>query len=100
MLHILRQLKAETGSDNLVLGGGVFLNASLNGVIRRSGIFQNIFVPPAPHDAGTAIGAAIYGSMKSGASLDRGRLGLIDNPYLGSVFDDTQIETDLKRSKL
>jgi len=46
VIHILHYLKLTTKEDNLILGGGVFLNAVLNGIIKRSGLFDNVFIPP------------------------------------------------------
>lgn len=43
---------------NLCLSGGCALNIKWNTAIRELGIFDNIFVPPFPNDAGSAIGAA------------------------------------------
>jgi carbamoyltransferase len=42
----------------LALGGGVALNCRANGVLARSGGVDQVFVGPATHDAGTALGAA------------------------------------------
>jgi len=41
------------GTDNLCLAGGVALNCKANGLLSGP-----VFAPPAPHDAGTALGAA------------------------------------------
>jgi carbamoyltransferase len=41
------------GTENLCLAGGVALNCKANGLLRGP-----VFAPPAPHDAGTALGAA------------------------------------------
>lgn len=59
LIDFVRELKAVTNMDNIVLAGGVALNCSANGKIEKSGIFENIFVPPFPSDAGTAIGSAL-----------------------------------------
>ena len=62
-------------------------------------IFESVFIPPAPPDAGTAVGAAIYACLKSGVRLDRESLGIAKHTYLGSGLGDTQIERDLERTK-
>ena len=41
-------------------------NCTLNGKIIESGLFKNIFVQPAAHDAGGAIGAALYAQSIKG----------------------------------
>ncbi|MFJ8155127.1 carbamoyltransferase N-terminal domain-containing protein [Streptomyces sp. NPDC094468] len=43
---------------NLVLSGGCALNIKWNTAIRSSGVFQEVFIPPFPNDAGAAIGTA------------------------------------------
>src|SRR5882724_9694271 len=57
-LHVVRHFRAATGEENLCLAGGVAHNCSLNGKILYSGLFRRIFVQPAAHDAGAALGAA------------------------------------------
>jgi carbamoyltransferase len=58
VLHILTAYKIITSERNLCLAGGVAHNCSLNGAILNAGIFDNVFVQPAAHDAGGALGAA------------------------------------------
>ncbi|MEI8255614.1 MAG: carbamoyltransferase C-terminal domain-containing protein, partial [Deltaproteobacteria bacterium] len=62
VMHVLAHQRAVTGERNLCLAGGVALNSTLNGVIARSGLFDRLWVHPAAHDAGAAVGAALYGS--------------------------------------
>lgn len=59
ILGLGRRLRAETGCDRLALAGGVALNCSANGRLAAAGCFEEIFVQPAAHDAGVAIGAAL-----------------------------------------
>src|ERR1700694_5433742 len=59
MLRLTRSLAAETGHRNLCLAGGVALNCVANGKILRDGRFENIWIQPAPGDAGGALGAAL-----------------------------------------
>lgn len=58
-LHILGYWAEFTGLTKLCFGGGVAHNCSLNGVILRSGMFDEVFVHPASHDAGAGEGAAL-----------------------------------------
>jgi carbamoyltransferase len=57
VMHVLRYYQSETGLRDLCLAGGVAHNCSLNGEILRSGCFDKMFVQPASHDAGLAVGA-------------------------------------------
>jgi carbamoyltransferase len=58
--HVLAYYRWLSGHRRLCMAGGVAHNCSLNGKILYSGLFDEIFVHPASHDAGCAIGAAFY----------------------------------------
>jgi carbamoyltransferase len=60
VFHLLNYLRQQSRSQNLCMAGGVFQNSVLNGKILRSGLFQNIHVPPVPGDHGGALGAALH----------------------------------------
>lgn len=60
MFHMLRWLADETGSTNLCLAGGCALNSLANGKIADNTPFQNLYVQPASHDAGGALGSALH----------------------------------------
>ncbi len=47
--------------DFLCYARGCALNCMANGMLLKQSNFNNIFVPPAPNDAGTALECAIYG---------------------------------------
>jgi carbamoyltransferase len=70
------------------MAGGVAHNCSLNGKILYSGLFDDIFVQPASHDAGGAIGAALYvtkSEMKDGSSVK------LDHVYWGTDVSESKI---------
>jgi carbamoyltransferase len=52
--------RTVTGHANLALAGGVALNGYLTTAIRRSAGFDEVFVPPAVHDGGLAVGCAQF----------------------------------------
>ncbi|HEX6201803.1 MAG TPA: carbamoyltransferase C-terminal domain-containing protein [Thermoanaerobaculia bacterium] len=58
LLAKVRWLHRRVGGDSLCLAGGVALNCVANGRLLRDGPFRRLFVPPAPGDAGGALGAA------------------------------------------
>lgn len=60
VFHLLEHLRKRSRSQNLCMAGGVFQNSVLNGKILRSGLFQNVHVPPVPGDHGGALGAALH----------------------------------------
>jgi carbamoyltransferase len=61
LLDVARWLHAATGMENLCFAGGTGLNCSANERLLRETPFRRVFIPPAPSDAGTAIGCALYG---------------------------------------
>jgi carbamoyltransferase len=97
VLALVRRLKRKVKSDNLCLAGGVALNCVTNEVVWKSGEFANIFIPSAPHDAGTAIGAAmlVHGA-KDNKPLQRG----YSTPYLGPAFSRRDILAAVKSAGL
>jgi carbamoyltransferase len=62
--HVISHYQSQTGHKSLCLAGGVAHNCTLNGKILRSGMFDRVFVQPAAHDAGAALGAAFYAHFK------------------------------------
>lgn len=64
VIHICQHLKEKTKCDNLIFSGGCALNSKLNGELKKKSGFINVYVPPAPYDAGTALGAALYAWCK------------------------------------
>jgi len=59
--HVARHLRRLTGARSLVFSGGCALNSRLNGDLAAVAGFDDLYIAPAPHDAGTAVGAALYG---------------------------------------
>jgi len=60
MQHICGHFARKTGLRRLALAGGVALNCTANGQLRRAGLFDEIYVQPAAGDDGSALGAALY----------------------------------------
>ncbi len=87
LLALTKELREVVGSKNLCLAGGVALNCVSNMAIKESGLFANIFVPSAPHDAGTAMGAALELNQNLGGPTNLAS----DTPYLGPEYDDAAI---------
>jgi predicted NodU family carbamoyl transferase len=94
-MHIISYWAKSTGLRNLCFVGGVAANSSLNGVILRSGLFDEVFIHPASHDAGAAEGAALMAADRLGTSpfgLPRMRSASV-GPSLGTT---TRIENALE----
>ena len=87
LLHVLRDAGQHLSSANLCLAGGVALNCTANGLILRSGQFDDIFVQPAAGDDGTAVGAALW-QLHQHVPVTPARMTM---PYWGDSFSDEQI---------
>jgi carbamoyltransferase len=93
VMALVRRLKRKVPFDKLCFAGGVALNCVTNGLVRQSGEFSEVFIPSAPHDAGTAIGAAFVVHCAKQKSLpERGN----STPYLGPAFDRREILAAVK----
>lgn len=64
LLQVAGWLHRETGARALCFSGGTALNCVANGRLLRESPFTDVFVPPSPHDGGTALGCAIYGVVE------------------------------------
>ncbi len=88
MVHLARRARAITGLRLLCLGGGVAANCVALGKIVAAGVFDEIHVPPAPGDSGTAIGAALAANLDSGIPLPGGVSGRC---YLGPSYPNLHL---------
>jgi carbamoyltransferase len=59
LFKILERLHNETGLDRVAIAGGCAMNSVANGKISSNTAFKEVYIPPAPGDAGGAIGAAL-----------------------------------------
>ena len=83
MVHLARRARLVTGARLLCAGGGVAMNCLSIGKILSEGLFDEVFVPPAPGDSGTAIGAALAAHIDlAGAVPD----GIARTCYLGPAY--------------
>jgi carbamoyltransferase len=88
VMALVRRLKRKVPFDKLCIAGGVALNCVTNEIIRQSGTFSDVFIPSAPHDAGTAVGAAfLVHCAKQERNPERGN----STPFLGPAFTRRQI---------
>ena len=92
LLALARDARERTGSTNLCMAGGVALNCVANGRLLAEGPFEEVFIQPAAHDAGTALGAALLLWTRD---LGGERSNVFRSPYLGPRFSDEEIEAAL-----
>jgi carbamoyltransferase len=84
LVDIARDLRRESGLPDLCVGGGVALNGVANGRVLAESGFERLFVPPAPGDAGCAIGAALYADRIYFGNPHR---EVPDHPFWGPEVD-------------
>jgi len=87
---ILNRINSNWSSENLVLGGGCAYNGTANGKIKQHTSFKNIWIPFAPSDAGSAIGACLYHyHITLGNPKIKG--GDNQSPYLGQEWNTSEL---------
>lgn len=99
---VLRQAetaKKLTGSDYLVMAGGVALNCVANGKLLRRGTFKDIWIQPAAGDAGGALGAALaaWHIWKGRERPWNPGRDLMQGSYLGPEFTPADIRRVARR---
>ena len=100
VLGLARRARSTTGSRHAVLAGGVALNCVANGVLKRSGIFDDVWIQPAAGDAGGAVGAALLvhhaylGGERPAPSDGR---DMQHGSYLGPAYRPAEIDAFLSR---
>jgi carbamoyltransferase len=90
---LLRHVQRETGQKKVCLAGGVALNCAANGKLFEETPFEDVYIQPAAHDAGTSIGAALYVSHQV---LGRPRSFVMRHVYYGPEYTDTEIRSELE----
>ncbi|RBQ09992.1 carbamoyltransferase family protein [Pedobacter miscanthi] len=97
IFHLLNHLQQKTGLQHICIAGGVAQNSVANGKIKLNTSFKHIYIPPAGHDAGTAIGAAlwVWNQLEN-----KPRTPPMFHGYLGSKFDNAYIENLLKEKNI
>jgi len=97
IFKLLNDLYKRTKSNKLCIAGGVGYNSVANGKIYDNTPFEELYIPPASGDAGTAIGAAYY---VYNVILGNKRNFVMDDAYWGPEFRDEEIEKEIKSKGL
>jgi len=97
IFHILNHLQKRTGLKNICIAGGVAQNSVANGKILEKTTFEHIYIPSAGHDAGTALGSALW---LYNHILENDRLPAIYNAYTGAKSSNEQVEACLKADNI
>lgn len=97
IFHMLNHLYKETGIKNICIAGGVAQNSVANGKIRLMTDFENVYIPSAGYDAGTAVGSALWLYHQQ---LDKDNREFVRDAYLGAHYSDDEIERVLKEADI
>ena len=92
--RLLNELHNKTKSDNLCLSGGCAYNGTANGKILKRTKFKNLYIPPAPSDAGSAIGCALNQWYNVEKNTERKNN---TNPFLGPIYSKEDIFKSLEK---
>jgi len=85
LYYIINNSSSYSGNSNLVLGGGSAYNGTANGKIKKHCGIKNVWIPYAPSDAGSAIGACLY-VWHDVIGNNKIKGGDNQSPYLGPEF--------------
>jgi carbamoyltransferase len=95
LLKIVKYYSKSIGYGNVCLAGGAALNCVANQIVMNAKFIDKLFIQPAAGDAGIAMGAAWLCSLKLGYKPKP-----TENTYLGSNYNNYEIEQILKTSQL
>jgi carbamoyltransferase len=97
ILHMAESLRKRTGARKLCVAGGVGLNAVANGLLTKSGLYDEVFIQPAAGDSGTSLGAALLLNQQM---LGRPRDWTMRTAFLGPSYGDADYRREIERSGL
>ena len=97
VFELLRHLHEVTGEQDLVLGGGTFMNSVANGKVLDRTPFERMFLGGSPDDSGIAIGSALLGAQMGGAQV--GGTTALHNDF-GRPYSTEEVRSFLRSRKL
>jgi len=95
-MALARGLYETTGLRSLCLAGGVVLNCDMNAKILGLDCVDEVFIQPAAHDAGTAMGAALEVAARKGDPTDF----VMEHAYWGPEYSNEEIQAFLDEAKI
>jgi carbamoyltransferase len=97
ILNLAREARRASGSQNLVIAGGVALNGVANWKIEREGIFDNVWIQPAAGDDGGSLGAALLVSQQL---FNEPTVREMKHAYYGPEFSCSDVEDFLSLRRI
>jgi carbamoyltransferase len=92
LVELLAEVRRRMPFRNRVcVGGSLFYNSYLNSRVRQAGMFDEVFVPINPGNAGLALGAALHNCSEPRQEA---------SPFLGPSYDSEEIKATLDNCKL
>ena len=91
VLEVLGAIQAHAPSRHLCLGGSLFHHSAINSAVRNSGMFDRVFIPANPGNAGVAVGAAMRISKLAPTNL---------SAFMGPLYDPDETKATLDNCKL
>lgn len=95
LFEILNSLNYISNETNLCLSGGCAYNGTANGKIIDKTHFEHLWIPAAPSDAGSSIGACINYMVKE--KNFKGKVS--PNPFIGPMFSYDDIVKSIGKRK-
>ena len=90
--EVVRNAIAKTGCGDVCLAGGVALNCKMNMEIAAEPSVKRLYVPPVPHDAGVALGAAMLKCAEAGHPI-----APLAHAYWGPEYSNDAIKRTLDK---
>lgn len=97
IFSMLLHIRKKTKQKNLVFGGGVALNSTLNGKIISGGFFDDVFIFPASGDDGGAVGAGLFVYHHA---LNNTKRQQLTHMFMGKDFTSNKIRQFLKQKNI
>jgi carbamoyltransferase len=87
LLYLAQKAKDLTGSKNLCVAGGSFLNCNSNELIVKSDLYSECYFIPCADDSGIPLGCAWWGQGNRAFEIQKTQL----SPYLGKIYSREEI---------